>query len=77
AAYWEEWERQIPQFNLLDVNSSNHLMMLSEPQPSKAILEFCEKLYSNRGVVNANFLKAFRKKLENANEEKADELVKR
>ncbi|WP_445429502.1 beta-ketoacyl synthase N-terminal-like domain-containing protein [Bacillus atrophaeus] len=77
AGYWEEWERQIAQFHLLDVNSSNHLMMLSEPKPSKAILEFCEKLYSNRGVVNANFLKAFRKKLENANKEKADELVKR
>ncbi|MGG0025446.1 beta-ketoacyl synthase N-terminal-like domain-containing protein [Bacillus inaquosorum] len=76
AAYWEEWERQIPQFNLIDVDSSNHFMILTEPKASKAMLEFCEKLYSNKGVVNANFLKAFRKKHE-AREEKEDELVKR
>lgn len=76
ATYWEEWERQIPHFNLIDVDSSNHFMILTEPKASKAMLEFCEKLYSNKGVVNANFLKAFRKKHE-AKEEKEDELVKR
>ncbi|MCY8472948.1 beta-ketoacyl synthase N-terminal-like domain-containing protein [Bacillus halotolerans] len=76
TAYWEEWERQIPQFHLVDVDSSNHMMMLTESKASSAMLEFCEKLYSNRGVVNANFLKAFRKKHE-ASEENADELVKR
>ncbi|KAA6449525.1 beta-ketoacyl synthase N-terminal-like domain-containing protein [Bacillus swezeyi] len=76
TAYWEEWERQISQFHLIDVNSTNHLMMLTEPKASKAMLEFCEKLYSNRGVVNANFLKAFRKRHETG-EERADELVKR
>ncbi|MER0466096.1 beta-ketoacyl synthase N-terminal-like domain-containing protein [Bacillus cabrialesii subsp. cabrialesii] len=76
AAYWEEWERQIPQFNLIDVDSSNHFMILTEPKASRAMLEFCEKLYSNKGVVNANFLKAFRKKHE-AKQEKEDELVKR
>lgn len=76
TAYWEEWERQIPKFHLVDVDSSNHMMMLTESKASSAMLEFCEKLYSNRGVVNANFLKAFRKKHE-ASEENADELVKR
>ncbi|MBU2659023.1 beta-ketoacyl synthase N-terminal-like domain-containing protein [Bacillus cabrialesii] len=76
AAYWEEWERQISQFHLVDVDSSNHFMILTEPKASKAMLEFCEKLYSNKGVVNANFLKAFRKKHE-AKQEKEDELVKR
>ncbi len=74
AAYWEEWERQIPHFHLVDVDSSNHFMILTEPKASAAMLEFCEKLYSNKGVVNANFLKAFRKKHE---AKKEDELVKR
>ncbi|TYS11709.1 methyltransferase [Bacillus subtilis] len=73
SAYWEEWKRQMPHFHLVDVESNNHFMILTEPKASKAMLEFCEKLYSNRGVVNANFLKAFRKK----HEAKEDELVKR
>ncbi|MGF2819215.1 beta-ketoacyl synthase N-terminal-like domain-containing protein [Bacillus subtilis] len=77
AAYWEEWERQIPHFHLVDVDSSNHFMILTEPKASTAMLEFCEKLYSNRGVVNANFLKAFRKKHEAREEKETDELVKR
>ncbi|MCD2456711.1 hypothetical protein LRN53_15085, partial [Staphylococcus aureus] len=49
----------------------------TEPKASTALLEFCEKLYSNRGVVNANFLKAFRKKHEAREEKETDELVKR
>nr|WP_263481221.1 thioesterase domain-containing protein [Bacillus velezensis] len=71
-AYWKEWERQMKQFHLLDVHSSNHVTMLSEPKPQNAIKAFCEKLYANKGTISANFLKSFRKKLDETNE-----LVKR
>ncbi|MGG3324888.1 thioesterase domain-containing protein, partial [Bacillus velezensis] len=71
-AYWKEWERQMKQFHLLDVHSSNHVTMLSEPKPQNAIKAFCEKLYANKGTISANFLKSFRKKLDETHE-----LVKR
>ncbi|WP_416654301.1 beta-ketoacyl synthase N-terminal-like domain-containing protein [Bacillus amyloliquefaciens] len=71
-AYWKEWERQMKQFHLLDVHSSNHVTMLSETKPQNAIKAFCEKLYANKGTISANFLKSFRKKLDETNE-----LVKR
>ncbi|MCP6681309.1 beta-ketoacyl synthase N-terminal-like domain-containing protein [Bacillus nakamurai] len=67
-AYWEEWERHMKQFHLLDVHSSSHVMMLSETKPQNAIKSFCEKLYANKGTISANFLKSFRKKLEDTNE---------
>lgn len=70
--YWKEWERQMKQFHLLDVHSSNHVTMLSETKPQNAITAFCEKLYANKGTISSNFLKSFRKKLDETNE-----LVKR
>lgn len=71
-AYWKAWERQMKQFHLLDLHSSNHVTMLSETKPQNAIKAFCEKLYANKGTISANFLKSFRKKLDETNE-----LVKR
>jgi polyketide synthase PksR len=44
--YWEEWARQLPNMNLTDVDSSNHMVLLSEPKSFEAIGSFCEKLYS-------------------------------
>ncbi|TCS93644.1 beta-ketoacyl synthase N-terminal-like domain-containing protein [Hazenella coriacea] len=45
TTYWEEWERQIPKFHMMDVDSSNHMTMLAEPQSSETICEFCGQLY--------------------------------
>ncbi len=44
--YWEDWEQHLPVFKILDVDSSNHMMLLSEPKPLEAIVDFCEKLYT-------------------------------
>ncbi len=44
--YWEEWARQLPNFNMTDVDSSNHLVLLSETKSFEAIAAFCEKFYS-------------------------------
>ncbi|HML90062.1 MAG TPA: SDR family NAD(P)-dependent oxidoreductase [Methylomusa anaerophila] len=43
--YWEEWERQLPNFSMVDVDSSNHMVMMSD-KSFEAIAVFCEKLYS-------------------------------
>ncbi|BBB93450.1 MAG TPA: polyketide synthase [Methylomusa anaerophila] len=44
--YWAEWERQLPNFNRMDLDSPNHMMLLTEPKSLEAIVAFCEKLYS-------------------------------
>ncbi|WP_425263944.1 thioesterase domain-containing protein [Thermoflavimicrobium dichotomicum] len=46
AKYWQEWEKHLPNFHLMDVESSNHIMLLAEPKAYKTIAAFCEKLYS-------------------------------
>ncbi|HEX3030050.1 MAG TPA: SDR family NAD(P)-dependent oxidoreductase [Clostridia bacterium] len=48
--YWEQWEKQIPAFHMRDVDSSNHMMILSEPQALSTIVEFCENLYAKREI---------------------------
>ncbi len=59
--YWEEWEKQIPDFHMTDADSSNHMMLLSEPRPREAISEFCEALYSEKGITD-EFPESFKKK---------------
>ena len=61
ANYWGEWQRQLPNLHMLDVDSSNHMMMLSEPKSYAVIAAFCEKLYSAEGMT-AKFFKALAKK---------------
>jgi acyl transferase domain-containing protein/thioesterase domain-containing protein len=48
--YWEGWQQQIPQFQLIDVDSSNHMWLLSEPKTYTIISAFCEELYSKKGM---------------------------
>ena len=51
TVYWEEWTRQISRLHISDVDSSNHMSMLSEQKASGAIAEFCEKLYTEENRV--------------------------
>lgn len=48
--YWEEWEQQFPNFYMMDVDSSSHFKLLSEPKSCEPIIDFCEKLYSKDGM---------------------------
>ncbi|OHX10468.1 hypothetical protein BI347_22080 [Chromobacterium sphagni] len=45
ADYWREWRRQLPRFEMRDVVSSNHMTLLSEPEPFETITGFCGELY--------------------------------
>ncbi|MNH96827.1 Polyketide synthase PksR [compost metagenome] len=45
--YWGEWQRHIPEFQLTDVEASNHMLMMMEPKAMSVITKFCEEIYSN------------------------------
>ncbi|WP_186320040.1 SDR family NAD(P)-dependent oxidoreductase [Paenibacillus sp. Y412MC10] len=65
AAYWEEWERQFPNIHMIDIDPSNHMVLLSEPQSYEKIYEFCARLYSKEGASEA-FLNDFKRRTANA-----------
>ena len=44
--YWKEWESHLPNFTQIEVKSSNHMLMLDEPQSAEIILERCKEIYS-------------------------------
>lgn len=58
--YWEEWEKQLPNFHMIDADSSNHMMLLAEPKSYEVITAVCEKLYSEEGMP-AKFIESFMK----------------
>ncbi|BBB92542.1 MAG TPA: beta-ketoacyl synthase N-terminal-like domain-containing protein [Methylomusa anaerophila] len=49
--YWGEWERYLPNFYMIDVDAPNHMMLLSEAKSCEKIFAFCEKLYSEKGML--------------------------
>lgn len=61
--YWKLWEKYLPKIQIMDINSSTHMMMLTEKRAYEPILEFCKQLYSEQGMT-IKFLKGFIKKLE-------------
>jgi polyketide synthase PksN len=65
AAYWAEWERQFPQLHMIDIDPSNHMVLLSEPRSYETIFEFCSRLYSEEGMSDSE-LEDFKKNAMNA-----------
>ena len=65
--YWQQWEHNLPRFHMMDVEASNHMMLLSETKVRETILAFCEKLYSKRGM-SPQFLTTFKKKTKKTKE---------
>ncbi len=59
--YWEEWEQHLPLFHIMDVDSPNHMMLLSEPKAYETITTFCDTLYSGKGL-SEEFLNSFKRK---------------
>ncbi len=49
--YWSMWEEQLPNFNIIDVDSSNHMMLLSEEKSLKQIIDFCKNFYSSGEIL--------------------------
>ncbi|OIB02943.1 mixed polyketide synthase/non-ribosomal peptide synthetase [Paenibacillus sp. LC231] len=61
ATYWEEWERQFPNLHVMDIDPSNHMVLLSEAKSYETIFAFCEELYSEHGMTK-EFLRKFKEK---------------
>lgn len=61
ATYWEEWERQFPNLHVMDIDPSNHMVLLSEAKSYETIFAFCEELYSEHGMTK-EFLHMFKEK---------------
>jgi polyketide synthase PksN len=61
--YWSEWEQHLPNLHMMDLDVSNHMVMLSESKSYETIAEFCETLYSEPGI-SPEFLDAFKRKVE-------------
>ncbi|MFC9161970.1 SDR family NAD(P)-dependent oxidoreductase [Streptomyces fungicidicus] len=46
AVYWAGWERQLPHFHQIDVDSANHFVMLGDPAALTTVRSFCKLFYS-------------------------------
>ncbi len=60
TSYWRDWKKQLPRFHIMDVDSANHMVFLSEPKVCETIIDFCKSLYSNAGM-SEQFLKSFKR----------------
>ena len=58
AKYWLEWEKQLPQLHIIDVDVANHMLLLTDARARDTITAFCETLYSE-GAFRKVFLGAF------------------
>jgi len=45
TTYWAEWQRHLPRMQMMDVESSSHLTLLSEPAVQQVIARFCARFY--------------------------------
>ncbi|MEH2062927.1 MAG: SDR family NAD(P)-dependent oxidoreductase [Nostoc sp.] len=58
SAASRQWEKNLPNLQIIDINSSSHMTMFSEEKSRQTIIDFCETLYSEKGLSN-KFLKLF------------------
>jgi len=47
--YWHQWTEQLPHFRMIDVESTSHITMLSEPLVQRSVLAVCGKIYCSAG----------------------------
>jgi polyketide synthase PksN len=59
--YWSEWQKQLPNMIIFDLDASSHLEMLNENNCVDTINDFCEALYSKRGF-SKDFIQKFSEK---------------
>ncbi|ACU62720.1 SDR family NAD(P)-dependent oxidoreductase [Chitinophaga pinensis] len=48
--YWAEWEQQIPDFEITDLDVANHMMLLSDETAYHIITDYCRKIYAAEGA---------------------------
>lgn len=60
--YWGQWQKNILDFHIMDVDTPNHMNFLLEPKVYKTITNFCRSLYSEKGMTET-FLESFKQNL--------------
>jgi thioesterase domain-containing protein len=58
--YWDLWQKNFPNFEIMHVESTNHMAFFNEEKVYKPIIEFCEHLYHG---MEKEILQAFKQKL--------------
>ncbi|MFH9613916.1 SDR family NAD(P)-dependent oxidoreductase [Streptomyces pratensis] len=48
GVYWAEWQRQLPNFHQVDVDSANHFVMLGDPAALTTVRSFCKLFYTGK-----------------------------
>lgn len=56
-SYWEAWKKQIPHFNMADLQVANHLTLLNNPVEYEKVLRLCNDLYVASNVFISNNLR--------------------
>ncbi len=49
--YWQDWEKEMPNMQIIDIKARNHMLILTEKKSLKYISKFCEQLYTARESV--------------------------
>jgi thioesterase domain-containing protein len=47
VVYWQDWQREIEHFRMVDIDASNHMTILFENHSLEAIVDVCEELYAS------------------------------
>jgi thioesterase domain-containing protein len=47
VVYWQDWQRELAQFQMVDIEASNHMTILFEPRSLETIVDVCEDLYAS------------------------------
>jgi thioesterase domain-containing protein len=48
--YWSEWEQQMPDFEMTDLDVANHMMLLSDETAYNIIAAHCREIYAADGA---------------------------
>ena len=45
VTYWQDWERELPNLRILDIDAANHMTILNDSGPLSAIEQACVQIY--------------------------------
>jgi len=49
--YWQDWQRELSNFNMIDVDADNHMTIMFDQKSISKIIYSCQKLYSNQALM--------------------------
>jgi len=49
--YWQDWQREMKNFNMIDVDAGNHMTIMFDQKSVSKIINSCKKLYLNKTLI--------------------------